>query len=91
MPFIGRGSFRSGLERDAGAQKAAVPRDHADPAHYVFNMLVAADKGLRSDGLSRSLQADPACHCDRRRQDQFQPAKILVGLPVMAVQEGPAL
>jgi hypothetical protein len=78
------------LPGQAGAQPPAVALDHADPARDVVDQLVAAAEGLGRHGRAVVLQADPARDHDRRGQDQLQRAEARVGLPVVAVQEGPA-
>jgi hypothetical protein len=67
------------LPGQARAQTAAVALDHADAAHHVVNELVAAAEHLRHHRRAVVLQADPACHDDRRGDDQLQRAEAVIG------------
>ena len=83
----GAGAVMDRLPWQTRAQPPAIALDDADAAGHVVDQLVAAAEQRGRHGRSVILQADPAGHDDRGRQDQLQHLEVRVQRSVIAVQE----
>ena len=68
-------------------QQAAIAFHDPDPSGDIVQELVASAKNFGRDCRTVVLKADPACHHDRRRQDQLENAEALVLRPIIVMQE----